>query len=119
MNSNGKTAISTLDDESIGFVSWYAEGGEVGAIGHYCVVPLHRRKRYGKKQILMAEKQSPHHVHLIKVTTANYSFILPARRTHLSCGFTEVERSKRMHTEDWNSFIMNTHKNRAFESTPS
>ena len=69
-------------------------GGEVGAIGHNCVVPLHRRKRYGKKQILMAEKQSPRHVHLIKVTTANYSFILPARRTYLSCGFTEVERSQ-------------------------
>ena len=43
-NSSGKAVISTFDYKPIGFVSWYAEGAEVGSIGHNCIVPLHRRK---------------------------------------------------------------------------
>lgn len=93
-NSSGNVQISTLGSEPIGFVSWYEEGAEIGSIGHNCIVPLHRRKGYGKRQIQMALDELLSQVHRVKVTTANHPFFLPAGKTYLSCGFVEVGRSR-------------------------
>ena len=92
-NSSGNVRISTLGSKPIGFASWYAEGTEFGSIGHNCIVPLHRRKGYGKEQVQMAMAELLSQVHRVRVTTANHPFFLPARRTYLSCGFDEVGRS--------------------------
>ena len=86
--------ISTFDDKPIGFVSWYAEGAEVGSFGHNCIVPLHRRKGYGKGQGQMGLDELLSQVHRAKVTTAYHPFFLPARKTYLSCGLIEVGRSQ-------------------------
>ena len=91
---SGRAAISTLGREPIGFVSWYEERAKVGSIGHNCIVPTHRRKGYGRAQIRMAREELSCQVSRIKVTTANHPFFLPARKTYLSCGFTEVGRSQ-------------------------
>lgn len=92
-NSIGNALISTLDSEPIGYVSLYVERAGVGSIGHNCIVPLHRRKGYGKEQVRLALAELKSQVCRVKVTTANHSFFLPARRTYLSCGFVEVGRS--------------------------
>ena len=93
-NTSGRAVISIRDNQPVGFVSWYVEGGDVGSIGHNCIVPRHRRKGYGKAQIHKALEELARRVRLVKVTTANHPFFLAARKTYLSCGFIEVGRSR-------------------------
>ncbi|MDE0297251.1 MAG: GNAT family N-acetyltransferase [Candidatus Poribacteria bacterium] len=93
-SSSGSAVISTLGSKPIGFVSWYEEGANVGSIGHNCIVPTHRQKGYGKRQVRMALRELSLQVNCIRVVTANHPSFIPARKTYLSCGFIEKGRSR-------------------------
>ena len=95
-NSIGRCVlISTLNNEPVGFVSWDPRCiPEVGEVGQNCILPAHRGKGLGKLQIqkvldVFREKAT----RVVKVTTENHPFFVPAQRTYLSCGFREGRRS--------------------------
>ena len=67
---------------------------EEGKIGQNCIVPSHRSKGYGKLQIQkILEIFQTKATRIIKVTTDNHPFFVPAQKTYLSCGFREAGRS--------------------------
>jgi len=87
--------ISTLNDDPIGFISWDPRRTpEEGKIGQNCIVPSYRGKGYGKLQIQkVLEILQAKATRIIRVTTDNYPFFVPAQKTYLSCGFREGGRS--------------------------
>ena len=96
LNSIGRCVlIATLNNEPIGFVSWDPRKiPKEGEVGQNCIVPSHRGKGYGKQQIQkVLEIFQARATRIIKVTTANHPFFVPAQKTYLSCGFREVGRS--------------------------
>ncbi len=87
--------ISIINNEPIGFFSWDPRKmPQVGEIGQNCIIPLHRSKGYGKMQIQkVIELFKIKSTRIVKVTTGEHPFFIPARKIYLSCGFTEVSRS--------------------------
>jgi RimJ/RimL family protein N-acetyltransferase len=87
--------ISMHNNDPIGFVSWDPRKiPEEGIIGQNCIVPSHRGKGFGKIQIRkVMEIFFSDSARLIKATTANLPFFIPAHKTYLSCGFKIESRS--------------------------
>ncbi|MFO7448294.1 MAG: GNAT family N-acetyltransferase [Ignavibacteriaceae bacterium] len=81
--------VSVLNNEPIGFVSWDPRNiPEEGIIGQNCILPAFRGKGYGKKQIeKVIEIFQSASTRVIKVTTADLPFFMPAQKTYLSCNF--------------------------------
>ena len=119
MNSNGKTAISTLDDESIGFVSWYAEGEKLEplvttVLYHFTAAKDMRRNRFSWQKINLRAK----YISLRLQLQITRLFSLPVERTSRVASL-KLSGVKRMRTEDWSSFIMSACENRIFEPAAS
>ncbi len=85
--------ITTLENKPIGFVSFDPREKPLAKIGHNCVLPEHRRKGIGKRQIeyVLDQMKSQGFEEVIVSTCDNKDFI-PAQKMYLACGFKETRR---------------------------
>jgi RimJ/RimL family protein N-acetyltransferase len=90
------TLFSCIDNQLIGFFNWdFRKIPHEGVIGHNCILPEHCGYGYGKEQIKeVMDIFLSRSTKVIKVTTDDHPFFIPAQNTYLSCGFLEVARSK-------------------------
>ncbi len=96
------TFVTTLGPDMVGMASYDPrQAPERGIIGHNCILPEHRRKGYGKQQILeIIKRLRSRAVIRAVVSTSEHPFFEPARKMYLSCGFMELER-KMKHPQDF------------------
>ncbi len=89
--------VSCLDESPIGFVSYDPRQKPVGTIGHNCILPAFRRKGYGKQQLkkLITTMSSLDEFEILRVTTGDYPFFIPAQKTYESLGFRLTEKKNR------------------------
>jgi GNAT superfamily N-acetyltransferase len=90
------TFITTLNSDIIGMASYDPrQAPERGIVGHNCILPEHRRKGYGKQQIIeVIRRLRSRAVRSAVVSTSEHPFFEPARKMYLSCGFAESQRKR-------------------------
>ena len=91
---NATFGFSTfLDRKAIGFSSWDPRQFPLAIIGHNCIMPIYRGKRYGiaqmKETICRLKEEG---FEKAMVTTGESDFFLPAQAMYKCSGFIEVER---------------------------
>jgi GNAT superfamily N-acetyltransferase len=86
--------LTSVAGEIIGFASWDPRGWpDVGQIGHHCILPGHRRRGYGRRQIEEVMRFfGGNGFRLARVRTDEHHFFIPARRLYEACGFRIVRR---------------------------
>jgi GNAT superfamily N-acetyltransferase len=86
--------VTWLDSQAIGFASWDPRlFPTIGIIGHNCILPAFRGSSFGKRQIIeILRIFSAAGVQVVRVTTGEHPFFLPAQGMYQSCGFKEVNR---------------------------
>jgi GNAT superfamily N-acetyltransferase len=90
------TFVTILNSDIIGMASYDPrQAPELGIIGHNCILPEHRRKGYGKQQIVeVIRRLRSRAVRCAVVSTSEHPFFEPARKMYLSCGFAESQRKR-------------------------
>ena len=90
------TLFSYIDNQLIGFITWDPRNIPYeGVIGHNCILPEYRGHGYGKEQIKkVMDIFLSCSTTVVKVTTDDHPFFVPAQNMYLSYGFLEVARSK-------------------------
>ena len=75
------TFITCLGDQPIGMASYDPrQGPERGIIGYNCIVPVHQRKGYGRRQIReILRIFRRRHIRKAWVTTSEAEFFIPAQ----------------------------------------
>ncbi|UCG42580.1 MAG: GNAT family N-acetyltransferase [candidate division WOR-3 bacterium] len=96
-DSAGKCVFVTrLGADIIGFGSYDPRGlPETGKVGHNCILPAHRQKGYGSRQLEeIVRRLKTLGARKVMATTSEHPFYLPAREMYMSMGFTETGRSE-------------------------
>ena len=86
--------LTRVDGDIVGFASWDPrQRPEYGIIGHNCVLPDFRGRGLGKIQISeVLRRLRVLGIRMVKVSTNDHSFFVPAQRMYAACGFHEVGR---------------------------
>ena len=88
--------FSWLDENLVGFGSFDPRPKpEFGIVGHNCILPEFRNRGLGKQQlreILLRLEEIG--IKLVKASTNEHPFFLPAQKMYTACGFHEVCRAK-------------------------
>jgi GNAT superfamily N-acetyltransferase len=99
--------FTRLEDEVIGFGSWDPRGWpEVGEIGHNCVLPSHRGRGYGQRQIEeILRRFRSGRFRRARVRTDGHPFFGPARRIYEKCEFKEIGREPGTLVEGYETIV--------------
>lgn len=86
--------MTVLDGKPIGFVSWNpSKLPELTEVGHNCILPEHKGKGYGKRQMREAVRrmaaQGPK-----RIVVWTNELLVPAQHTYESAGFQFVKKSE-------------------------
>lgn len=89
------TLIASVDDETVGLVSYDPrQGPDVGIIGHNGVLPPYRKQGYGTRQIQeVLRRLASRRCARVRVSTSEHPFFAPARKMYERCGFRECDRT--------------------------
>lgn len=84
--------ITSYYEEIVGMVSYDPrQRPEYGIIGQNCVLPVHRGKGFGTKQILkVIEIFGKEGFLKVKATTSEHPFFIPAQKIYRYLGFKEI-----------------------------
>jgi GNAT superfamily N-acetyltransferase len=77
-----------------GFGSWDPrQYPEYGIVGHNCILPKFRGKGLGRQQTLeILRRLRMLGIRMVKASTIDHPFFIPAQRTYRACGFRELRR---------------------------
>jgi GNAT superfamily N-acetyltransferase len=88
--------VTRLGGDIIGFGSYDPRGvPDSGTVGHNCILPEHRKKGYGSRQLEeIVRRLKTLGAGRVIATASEHPFFLPAREMYMSMGFAETGRSE-------------------------
>lgn len=87
--------VTCLRGEPIGLTSYDPRAFPRASIGQNCVLPDHRGKGYGRRQLLrLLDVLKAKGFQDVVVTTADEPFFKPAKAMYEACGFVEAGRRR-------------------------
>jgi len=86
--------LTRLNGQTVGFGSWDPRPGpEYGIVGHNCILPRFRGKGLGCQQLReILRRFQLLRMKVVKVSTCDHPFFIPAQRMYVAVGFREVRR---------------------------
>lgn len=96
-DSIGKCVIvSQVDGENVGFISYDPRNlPSFGVVGQNCILTKYKGHGYGRQQLNQLIKIfKERDCELVKVSTGDSEFFVPAQKMYVNAGFKEVNRIK-------------------------